>query len=334
MFVPHRQRLEITVDILQGCAHSCAGCMINQGISVDLEDMKLIRQLSQDFAEAGYTLFDFSVGATDVMSATNTDSVFTNSAVLDLISIYGAFTLNAAFLDKEFTHYKELANLIDRVAPGKPVRFLIPAAPNSFKNGKFGSGVSERLDLVNRALTSANIHESGFVVNCTAETLIGDAIQNLNKCFDSTFTVKKDDILNIPYGRIQNKDLLTAEKVKRISHQISNFYSNVEGDGERFENPDLCPDTGTMLNLQYSEGRLYWIPFLKDECVFIDPAFEIKRPWTVESVLETRYLAMLGSLDYLDKTPCMECEYLTSCMEKGITSIMQTLSIKECLVGL
>ncbi|MNE53627.1 hypothetical protein D3C80_1483640 [compost metagenome] len=52
------------------------------------------------------------------------------------------------------------------------------------------------------------------------------------------------------------------------------------------------------------------------------------------NLLAARERARTASLDYLADTPCMECPHLGSCLEKGITSIMKKLSIKDCLVGL
>ncbi len=332
--VPHRQRLELAVDVLRGCANHCGGCMVNRDTTGVLDDIPEILALAHELVSFGYSPFDFTIGATDVLTATNTNEVLTDPNIKGLIALFDSLTLNAAFLDKRKQSYEYLGALVDDCAADKPVRFLIPATPGIFKNPKFGRGISERLGWVKAHIHKARLFEAGFVVNCTRETLADGAIEHLRLGFDLKFPVKKDDILNIPYGRANRTDIQVAESVKFASHEISRFYSSFECEEERTKNPDLCNYTGTMLNLTYSEGELYWVPFLKDECAFLHDNFKIPRPWTAQSVLEARSSSMVRSLDYLQNDGCASCANLSNCAEKGITTIMQTLSLKDCLVGL
>ncbi|MNN65813.1 hypothetical protein D3C81_1813430 [compost metagenome] len=89
-----------------------------------------------------------------------------------------------------------------------------------------------------------------------------------------------------------------------------------------------------MVNLLYTDGKLYWVPFLKDDCPFLEDEFTIPKPWTMENLLAVRQKALDASLEYLKDTPCMTCPYISSCAEKGISAIMRYMSIKDCLVGL
>jgi hypothetical protein len=329
----HRQRLELTLDMFTGCAHSCAGCMVNKENAGNLEDMVDLLVLTKSLVAHGYIPFDIAMGPTDIMSSSNVDEVLNDPRVQELIDIFNAFTLNAAFLEKKESEFLEMCKRIDRHAPGKPVRFLIPAAPAMFKSKKFGESIARKLEFVKTSLTSAWVHEAGFVVNCTAETLVEDFDVYLRQGFDIEFPVPKDDILNIPYGRAANKDILLAGNVLNVSQRISRFYETLEGDDERSQNPDKDYNSGTMLNLLYMAGVLYWVPFLKDEFAFIHGKFEIQRPWTMENVLKARTDANDESLSYLNGTACMTCDYLSSCLEKGISRMMEALSIRECLTG-
>lgn len=334
MIVPHRQRLELAVDVLKGCDNVCAGCMVNLDTVGVLSDMGAILKLAQEFVGAGFSPYDFTIGATDILTATNTAEVMCDPNIKALIDLFDSFTLNAAFLDKRVESYETLANMVDACAPGKPVRFLIPAAPGSFKNPKFGAGIAQRLGWVNRYLKEATLSEAGFVVNCTRETLSNNGFDNLIAGFGLEFPVRKDDILNIPYGRTGKTDLQTSESIKLVSHEISKFYKTFDGSTERTSNPDICSYTGTHLNLTYSEGELYWVPFLKDECTFLHDNFKVPKPWSMQNVLQSRGDTMASSLDYVLLGECGECQHLSTCVEKGITVIMDTLSIKQCLVGL
>jgi hypothetical protein len=227
-----------------------------------------------------------------------------------------------------------MVQLVDETAPEMPIRFLIPAAPASFRNPKFGQGIADRLKFVQGEFQSAYLNEAGFVINCTTETLDADAKKHLDLSFDIEFPVDKDDILNIPYGRLEHKDLMTADRIKRVSWKISEFYSTLTQEDERRRNPDLHYDTGTMVNLLYTGGKLYWVPFLKDDCAFLEDAFSVPRPWSMENLLKTRGEALERSVAYVSDTKCATCPYLGSCSEKGITAIMEHMRIKDCLVGL
>lgn len=333
MIVPHRQRLEITLDLYEGCNHHCSGCMVNREIGGNLADMPEILALLKEMVQAGYVAFDLGLGATDTMSSTNAYQVLRDPVVREIIHMFHQFTLQMAMLEKRLELYDEMCAEVDAAAPGQRIRFLIPAAPDYFRNTKFSDGIVHRMRHAQAAFKSAYLNEAGFVVNCTTETMNEHYIENLINGLDVEFPVDKDDILNIPYGRKEVKDLLLGQTMRRMSYLISDFYKELEGEDERRQNPDLCYDTGTMMNLLYTDGKLYWVPFLKDDCAFIDPFFEIPRPWTMEHLLTIRTKAQQSSLEHLEGTQCMNCVYLSSCNEKGITSLMERLSIKDCMVG-
>jgi hypothetical protein len=308
--------------------------MIDRELGGNPDDIPELYALIKEMTGAGYIAFDLGVGPTDYMSAENVQDVMQNPTFMAMAQDFHQVTFNAAFLEKDMDKYRVMCEEIDEACPGKPIRFLIPAAPGFFKSDKFGKIINEKLEFVKRHLLEAYLNEAGFVVNCTTET-VGDEFTNLLKeGFKIDFPVEKDDILNIPYGRSTLKDLLTAEKIKRMSHQISVFYSELHGEDERHRNPDLCTNTGTMVNLLYTGGELYWVPFLKDDCPFIEPEFIIPRPWTMSNLIQTRQHAMDKALTYLADTPCMSCPLIGSCMEKGISSIMEKMKIRDCLVGL
>lgn len=332
--VQHRQRLEITLDIFRGCQHSCSGCMIDRTLGGDVNDIPELYALITEMVDAGYVAFDLGIGPTDYMSADNTAEVMDNPTFQQMAQMFHQVTFNAAFLEKDMNKYREMCHDIDASLPGKPIRFLIPAAPPFFKSEKFGNMIQSKLEFVQANLNNAFLNEAGFVVNCTADTVTDDFDEMMYNGFDVEFPVDKDDILNIPYGRAPVKDLMVAQNIKRMSHRISQFYSTLEGVDERRRNPDLCYHTGTMVNLLYTGGKLYWVPFLKDDCPFLEDEFTIPKPWTMENLLDSRQKAVERAMDYLKNTPCMTCPYLSSCSEKGILNIMERMKITDCLVGL
>jgi hypothetical protein len=332
--VQHRQRLEITLDIFRGCKHACSGCMIDKAMGGDVTDIPELQTLIREMVTAGYVAFDLGVGPTDYMSSENTQEVMSNPTFQAMAQMFHQVTFNAAFLEKDMDQYAAMVSDIDDAVPGMPIRFLIPASPTFFKTEKFGKMIEEKLQFVKDQFQLAYLNEAGFVVNCTHDTVTDDFEAQMMNGFDIEFPVEKDDILSIPYGRGQNKDLMMAQNIRRVSHRISSFYAQLNGVDERRRNPDLHLDTGTMVNLLYTGGKLYWVPFLKDDCPFIDDDFSIPRPWTMENLLATRTKALQASLEHLEGTPCLVCPYLSSCAEKGITSIMKKMAIKDCLVGL
>lgn len=308
--------------------------MIDKSLGGDVSDIPDLLALIQEMTSVGYVAFDLGVGPTDYMTADNRQDVMQNRTFQEMAQLFHQVTFNAAFLDTNLLNYGVMCYEIDCAVPGKPIRFLIPAVPAHFKNEKFGLMIKEKLEYIKKNLIVARLNEAGFVVNCTKETVDDKFEEHLRNGFDIEFVVDKDDILTIPYGRAPTKDLMVAQNVRRVSHRISSFYKELNGEDERRRNPDLHYDTGTMVNLLYTGGKLYWVPFLKDDCPFLDDDFVIERPWSMANLLAARERAREASLTYLEGTPCMECPHLGSCAEKGITSIMKKLSIRDCLVGL
>ena len=308
--------------------------MIDKSLGGDVSDLPELHMLLKSMVDAGYVAFDLGVGPTDYMTADNKDEVMGHPEFQAMASMFHQVTFNAAFLEKDLDKYTEMCHEIDIAVPGKPIRFLIPAAPYFFRTDKFGNMIGDKLTHIKNTMQSAYLNEAGFVVNCTHDTVDDSFEEMLRVGFDVEFPVDKDDILNIPYGRAPNKGLLVGEQIKRMSYRITQYYSGLEGEDERRRNPDLHYDTGTMVNLLYTGGKLYWVPFLKDDCPFLEDEFTIPKPWTMDNLLSVRQKALDASLEYLKDTGCMTCPYLSSCAEKGITSIMRYMSIKECLVGL
>lgn len=332
--VQHRQRLEITLDIFRGCGHSCSGCMIDKQLGGDVDDIPALAAMIKEMTDVGYVAFDLGVGPTDYMTSNNVDDVMNNEMFRTMSQWFHQVTFNAAFLEKDLSKYDAMCKEIDEACPGKPIRFLMPAAPSFFKSPKFGDMIREKLEHVKKTFKSAYLNEAGFVINCTHETMDDDFEAMMNNGFDVEFPVDKDDILNIPYGRLKNKDLMASHRITNVSHRISKFYSGLNGEDERRRNPDLCYSTGTMVNLLYTGGKLYWVPFLKDDCPFIEDDFEIQKPWTMDNLLKARQKAHNEAIDHVANIGCIECPYVSSCAEKGILSIMKQMDIKECLVGL
>ncbi len=308
--------------------------MIDRTLGGDVADLPELQALLQEMVAAGYVAFDLGIGPTDYMSADNKDDLMSNPTFQDVAQMFHQVTFNAAFLEKDLDKYTQMCQEIDLYVPGKPIRFLIPAAPYFFRNDRFGDMINLKLTHIQKTLQSAFLNEAGFVVNCTQDTVDDKFEAMLIRGFDVEFPVDKDDILNIPYGRAPNKDLRVAEQIKRMSYRISQYYKLLNGEDERRRNPDLCLNTGTMMNLLYTDGKLYWVPFLKDDCPFLEETFTIPKPWTMDNLLAARQRVVDASLEYLKDTQCLSCPYVSSCAEKGITSIMHYMSIKDCLVGL
>lgn len=332
--VPMKRRLEVTIDLFKGCAQSCSGCMIDTDLGGSVEDLVEVRELVREMVGSGWVAYDMGVGPTDYMSADNRDEVMDHPVFQELAQMFMVLTYNAAFLDKDMDKYTQMCEDIDRCTPDKPIRFLIPAAPYSFRSEKFGKMIVEKLEHVKKHLKVSWLREAGFVVNCTMETMGEDYKEMLLNGLAIDFPVEKDDNLNIPYGRGSTKDIRVAERIKRMSHLLSEYYADNGMEGWKYANPDLCFNTGTQMELLLTGGKLYWVPFLKDACAFVDDAFSVPKPWTMDNLLKARQDNVEASLDYLSDTECMDCPYLPSCIDKGITSIMYHLSIKDCLVGL
>lgn len=308
--------------------------MIDKAMGGDVNDLEALQAMLQEMVDVGYVAFDLGVGPTDYMTADNKDEVMSHPVFQSMAQMFHQVTFNAAFLETNMDKYATMCQEIDVSVPGKPIRFLIPAAPYFFRNEKFGNMVGKKLTFIKNTMQSAYLNEAGFVISCTQDTVDEKFEEFMRLGFDVEFPVDKDDILNIPYGRLKKKDLMTGEQIKRMSYRITQYYSGLEGEDERRRNPDLHYDTGTMCNLLYTDGKLYWVPFLKDDCPFLDDEFTVPKPWNMENLLAVRQKATDAALDYLKDTPCLSCPHIGSCSEKGISAIMKHMSIKDCLVGL
>lgn len=337
MRVHKNQRLEITLDLFKGCGYNCSGCMVDKEIGSSLDNLPEIEKLINEMLSVGYIPYDVNLGPTDYITSSNSDIITNNENVISIINKFNTITFNASFLDKDIDKYISMCSAIDRIAPNKSIRFLIPASPRNFKTDAFKKMIGKKIALVKNTLTKAILDEASFVINCTHETVDEEFNSNILASFtNEKFPVKEDHILNIPYGRLESKNILMTQNIRSISYKVNKFYCDVmsviENDDERYKNPDYHYNGGLALNLLYLNSKLYWVPFLKDELVMVHDNFIVPKPWTMESVLNARSMAMFSSIEYLQDAPCIDCSYFSTCAEKGITSLMETLNTKKCIV--
>lgn len=330
---PQRQRLEIAMDVLKGCAYSCMGCMVDKELHASESLVPDVTLLADEFIDNGFFPFDFTVGATDLGTALNRDSVCNNVGLQMLVRKFQTLSFTCAMLDKKPEYYINLANNVRKLTNDECfVRFIVPISDKYADNLILMDNIRKRVEFMNELLVGM-VHEVTFIINVTAEFMDRISHEQLAKIYNwPDFNMMTDIVYNIPYGRASDisTNIKYREDVPHTSRALAAYYEWLDGDTEHLMDPDLDGITGTHVNIGVLGDNYYVIPYLKDEFNIFTERFRVKEP-TFDSVME-KVIEMKDPDNFVKIPECDSCEHTGFCTEKGIHMIMEDLNIDRCPV--
>ncbi len=330
--------VDINLEVLSGCKWKCTGCRINKDDANGFigNDFRRLMDLFQDLKDNNHVLINLAVGATDFMSARNTDEIL-NKDIIPMMDYFRNLVLNSTFLaDHEVVRY--WANKLKPILSGRRVKWTVPLEPKHLRNEKYLNGIKEKIKLFESIIPNCEFGHVYNIVNLHEYQKEHDPLyqfHDFSKYFNQIWPEGHLDLV-ISEGRLP---LTIPENKKKVLHLIK--YLNLLFEkavieeksqevnfnyGKRYEGYDK--------DYVYKNGNLYSTVFLGEPLIVYedDAGLGADTVWNYNTIVEFENRMMVDSLKYIEKTTeCAGCEYASNCVGRGMHYLMEKLDYKDCL---
>lgn len=333
--------LDLVVDVLDGCIHSCAGCHVIKKENRDINEQQ-INQLIQivdsiiDSKEAIASVLN--IGPTDIFISSNTKT--TLKQLTPLMDQFNEVGFSSTLSYKTET-------LIEMIAPikeylnGRNLRFTVPLHPRNVRNRRFHQLVDRNIEAIEQQLPDSKIVKLAYQVNVMDFDEGNNPILNATRS-NLTGRIKDIDIA-IPEGRGNLDDINQRMKLRYSLDYLKQFHLKYykgkdndpnslsllykEGTSPIFNtvNGQFC----TIIHLLYSKGRLFMPSFYGEEVVVMDDRFSV--PLTPNAYSELQAKLLSDQLQVMDNE-CANCSFNQACLHYGTIALKDFLKEKECIL--
>lgn len=322
----------LTLEVLEGCGFNCSDCAVDKSfepkVSIHPDTDKLLSMVV-GLKDLGFRPFEFTVGPTDIASSNNGLAMLESPLVKGLGEHFGSMVISLSLLSEK--GLLELAEVIDRVIPGKRLRVITPVTVKNTKNDKYISKLQERLKLFGSYLKEVELYASYLTINMFRENI---------ELFDADYhrtamSIQLGPRTTVEYSFAHSRggfeNLLRQEQFKRDLYA----FTQVIADNDAGFSGQLLHDPFDGFELGYRDGKLYYIPVVMEKFPVFDPFFEISEPWSAEhivSIKEEQYYTNLNT--FVDHPTCGDCCHVNTCAHGDLHTTMRYLNINHCPLGI
>ncbi|MNU61449.1 hypothetical protein D3C71_506560 [compost metagenome] len=327
------QSFNLSLEILVGCKFSCPGCTVDKNYAplvLPEEDTQALLSLVDSLQKEDFRLLEFKVGPTDLVSSDNGHAALTHPLVVGLSQYYKALNINLALLHTD--GLVELAELLDDLMPGKKLSVTIPLTLGNITKPKYMALLKEHVTYFKSLLKKVDFNRVYANFNIIEENLKDLTIAQ----YEAAHEMDLGDVgivVEFPFthSRLGFDNLLVQDQFRRDLFQYTEF-AKARVNTRSFR--PLQPAILEGFEFTYRAGKLYSTPVLVENLPIFDPAFELPKPWTTESVLtykEHRYYDNL--VEFADHPACGDCCFLDHCARGDVHRVMKLVGRDDCLTG-
>ncbi len=325
--------LNVTLDILEGCKYSCVGCAVERDLvirEIPQEDVDGLLRLAREMKEDHHgTLFEFTVGPTDFITSNNGMEIFEHPLVKGYMEIFEAIVIPLSLLSP--VGLVELAEKLNHYAAGKKLKVAVPISIKNSLKPKFVEMIRRHVGILKDNLVECEFYRVYSTVNLSGDEIDMVTEENLRHLALMDFGVEQTQELAFGHSRARFDDLVKQsvflkEYRRYVEHMASiphsPFYTEV------------IPNPVDSMEISYRNGKLYYVPVLREKFHWWDERLEIAHPWTAEKILETKASTVEANMD--DKQvsdDCVGCCHYFACNVGDIKTIMRLLGENKCLPG-
>ena len=309
-------KVNLTLDILEGCIHNCSGCYVNKrGNSVEDDVLIRIPKIQDMFNNSGIRFSSLIIGPTDIFGSGNALEVVKNKHIRQAISNCTTVEM-VSTLDIVSDEIINEFNSIPK-KDGFMYGFQIAIDPYNYDI----SDLKRKVELLNKFTDPLNFY---IVFNMALEKVDIEKISREVKDELNSF------IEFLPsYQRFSRKsvhtDMIEAWK-KRLSD-----YENQDKSIISMTIRDKQQGGPYELNYSLYKGKFYSVPFVYDNAIIPTDKFLIKgddiKDWT-----DIKTNLYLDGLEYISKTDeCSNCSRREVCLNKHVLNYMEHYGITQCV---
>lgn len=340
----HYRLVSLALDVTSECKFSCTGCTVKRRIDVsNLEkDLDNVYDLAVSLKNAGYFLYDLTLGPQDVMLAENVRYLLTDDKVARIAALFDCVNFTSTFTNEENITLEEVGGYLDKLSATGRVKLVMPFETRKIDNARYSEKLKRNLLRVESAMSTAEIKKVCIGINYIhgqryekdGEDLRAETMMKLR---DLQLHPKAAMDLVIPHLRNGTHNLLDNQNfISSISH-MSKVLDGVADDERDRVTPtmtihELNPDEGRILTLTYSEGKLYKNVFLQESIVIGEEAFEIPKPWNAGQVQQTvTEFAARQLVPNPFTEECMACLHMPYCIRRDMLTVKSAIGEINCI---
>ena len=325
-------------DFLKGCPFMCKGCFVNKDEEKFLkeEELKNLNKLLHSLKTSMYKPFIAFIGPTDFLVSDNTEYVFSNPEIVNLLRSFKRISVQTTYLNLK--NSGNIIRALDENFSDREVEINIIVDPARIEDDKYLKVLEKNRNEFLSELGRDDVRVFGIMnVYDYDETKIAELLNNydyMHSRVEHLFETTID--YNFSMGRKPN---LSADEFENAAFRIKDLFnqavvSNEKAQYLRFSFGKL---TDSLIEKQYNylNGKIFFSPLLYERYVSFDDAFEIKtEKFSAEELEAFELNRVTEQYSYAhEMNECEECMFLGSCVDRGILFLMKNYGIKECLVA-
>lgn len=324
--------IDLTLDLLGGCQHSCPGCFVNKKLPYLEDDLDSIVSLVEVMHENEYSPNELFLGPTDIFSALNFDEIITNEKFVTISKSGFTFKCTTTCLNDmdEMKRRYELIRSQCSHWDGRDFEVFVVLDCE-----KYLSGDIQYLEQFNHNLELLQDHNVFLLVNVYSEEMFSEiSLYDLNQRIKQDYDCRIR--INPSYFRGTSKR--HVERYAQLHKQMLEREINDKTIEGIFLNMiDVYFGGYTFINFSYTDHELYIAPLLYEAIPTLHQILKVPKAesgkYTIEAIEHTEKDLFLRQYEYSAKTAeCSNCEYLASCVSRDVLAYMETLEIKDCFM--
>lgn len=343
--------VDFALEVLHGCKSACYGCNVNttdqQGFIAG--DIPKLDGLFTDLLSKDFILANLSVGPTDFFMASNTEEML--DTISPLMDKFKSIVIQSTFIYPKEEMEKQAA-MIAPYLKGRRVKLGFPVDPRHLDKAKYVETIIDNIKYFKNLIPEVDVIKIFAVLNLKYyKDASMDPIFNVGETVKLFRRNKIDFDAVLTEGRLDMSDINNKEKlkqsflyVKRIHDQqvfphdiyelltLSTYYReavqlhSIDSQGRRFKDIDFV----------YKNGKIYNTVFSGEAVTLFHDSLSIDNAvvWDTDALLGLRNRILVEQIEYMEKTKdCSNCEFVSSCMEKGFLQVMKIAGTKQCIVS-
>jgi len=326
--------IDFNLELLHGCKWNCTGCNIGkeeQDGFLD-GDFDRLMHLFEDLERNFHILSNVAITPTDFIVSNNAEQIFVPELKL-MLDKFKAVTLNTTFLhDDDVLEY--WAAKLRPLLKGNTLKFSVPVEPDHYMNKKYMAKILHNRDYIVSLLPETKYTKTYLIGNLYEYKKFVDF-----EFYSEDFHDKWDGHLDlvITEGRLNLTNPFNRQRLRHMIEYQNDLYNrSVEHDhgkiivnftnGKRHEGYDK--------DYVYKNGRIYAPVFVGEPLVTFEEGYYLDRSveWNTDNLVEFENRMTVESFEYLPQTQhCATCEFANACVARGLTKLMKTLKVTDCL---
>lgn len=310
-------KVNLTLDILEGCIHNCTGCYVNKrGNTVEDDVLSQIPKIQDMFNESGIRFSSIILGPTDIFGSNNGLEVVKNQYIRQAISNCTTVEMVSTLdiINEEII--AELNSIPKK--EGFMYGFQIAIDPYSYNM----EDLKSKVELLNKFTDPLNFY---VVFNMALEKVDIEKISREVKDELNSF------VEFLPsYQRFSRKSV-HVEMIEAWKKRLSD-YDNQDKSIISMTIRDKQQGGPYELNYSLYKGKFYTVPFVYDNAIIPTDKFLIKDVNDIKSWTDIKTWLYLDGLEYIYKTDeCSDCSRREVCLNKHVLNYMEHYDITQCV---